>query len=344
MKISEIKYTRFSGTLIRPIRSSRKLIKQKPGFIIRLKSSEGVYGYGEAAPLAGFSNDTIEDISAALQNISSAINKNTAVTSSDMFKMYDNYPSLMFGMEQALHQITIQENEIEIKPKKIPVNYLIGSAELDEMIEIASMAYTSGWRTLKMKLGVKPFEAELETIENIQSLLPDITFRFDLNGAWSISEAERCINILSKYNVEYIEQPVEGLNSLLELSANINIPVAPDESIKTLTDAESAISHSKINYIVIKPMNFGFNNTIRLIEKANRLNKNIIISTLFEGFVGLTGVLYLASLVNHSKCHGINNYLVTDYFKRTSEIEIQNGHVEFSRSLFNFTGMTKSFG
>ncbi len=345
MIMKNIKYQKYSGMMTRSVRTSRRTTRSKPGIILRLENTDGKIGFGEAAPLKGYSNEGLDDVEEALEKL--VVGSGNKINIADFINegVFNNVPSLLFGIEQAVWNIKRQdENTAGLKGKLIPVNYMIGSTELDETVEAVSMVHVLGWKTVKLKLGVKPFDVEIQTIEKIQALFPDLKLRFDMNGAWSYTEAVRCIKLLSEFNVEFIEQPVEGLKPLIELAREVPIPVAPDESLVSFDKALSAITDPGIEFIVVKPMKFGFANSIKLIETAKKYGKKIILTTLFESAVGLSALTYLASLINHQSAHGIFNYLAVDKFNQIPDLKVIDGTLSSDYAFTDFKILDQLFG
>jgi glucarate dehydratase len=64
----------------------------------------------------------------------------------------------------------------------------------------------------------------LQTLDEINSLLPGMGFRVALNGKWEISK--RISKIMERLPIEYIEDPLPHLDSLSSLRNKLKIPVA----------------------------------------------------------------------------------------------------------------------
>jgi L-alanine-DL-glutamate epimerase-like enolase superfamily enzyme len=104
------------------------------------------------------------------------------------------------------------------------------------MGEAAAAGVDDGYRILKGKLGT---ERDRERVEAVRAAPPpDATIRVDANEAWTPHEAVVKSEWLADLDVEFVEQPVpaenrEGLRRVHERSA---LPVAADESCRTLSD------------------------------------------------------------------------------------------------------------
>ncbi|MCB0752426.1 MAG: hypothetical protein KDC52_13215 [Ignavibacteriae bacterium] len=144
------------------------------------------------------------------------------------------------------------------------------------------------------------------------------------------------IDKLEDYNIQYIEEPVNDKNELIELVKTIKIGIAPDESIENIKDAEELINLGNFNFIVLKPsIRMGIYDTIKIIELANENNINVIITSAYETAVGKEMLLYLASLTNHNYAHGLNTEtLGIDIFD--SSINYNLPKINLDQNLFSY--------
>jgi len=108
------------------------------------------------------------------------------------------------------------------------------------------------------------------------------------------------------------------------------VPIAVDESIKTIADAEQIINNSSINYLVIKPMVLGaFFGTLDLISLARNKDKNIIISSAFETPIGKSLLVLLAAAAGSNLAHGLDT---VDFFENLhfeDSYPVENGSIHF---------------
>ncbi len=211
----------------------------------------------------------------------------------------------------------------------IKINAMIGLVNRDKVIEQTTMYVNDGFKTIKLKIGRPQFEDDLDIIKNLNLKFGDkINLRLDVNGKWSLQEAEKHLFKLKGYNIEYIEQPVNSLEELQNLSSKTQIPLAADESIKTYDDFKILNEESRINFFVIKPSIVGgIKQTLRMIKEASANGKFVIISSLFESNIGTDALILLASILNHKFAHGLG---IQDYFDQNigaSSYKIVRGEI-----------------
>lgn len=308
MKIVELKYKQFTFPLKNQLINSKQTIQSKDVIILKAIDSSGENYFGEVPPLYGFSKETILDCKEVLDNFiqDKILLKNVSEIKTDLLSKI-KLPSLLFGLESILFQMENKQIFQFEKSRVIKNNALIGIDNDVNNLEKIQHFIKSGFDTIKLKVG-SDFAKELNLIKLIKQRFGNaIKLRLDVNGNWNYAEAIENIDKLEDYNIQYIEEPVNDKNELIELVKTIKIGIAPDESIENIKDAEELINLGNFNFIVLKPsIRMGIYDTIKIIELANENNINVIITSAYETAVGKEMLLYLASLTNHNYAHGLN--------------------------------------
>ena len=324
MIIRDFKFIPYKLKLKSPFKNASFAINEREGFIIRIVDENNFVGFGEVAPLPGFSLENIENCDVALNKLHySIIEKSAKKIDFDLIQelqSISNLPSLSFGIEQAVISLLIKRGELSsllTNSKPIEINGLVGIEPKDEVLKKIDDLLIKGFKTIKIKIGGNNFEDDIELIKTITNRIDDsIKIRLDINGNWDYEKAEQAVNILDSTKIELIEQPVNNINELVMLADFSPIPVAVDETIKSSADARSIIEKSNIQTIILKPSILGgIIETITLIKSAGKLGKKIIISSAFEAVVGRSALMLLSSLVNGNHAHGLNTaaYLAEDF-------------------------------
>ena len=76
--------------------------------------------------------------------------------------------------------------------------------------------------------------------------------RVDVNAAWDLETAKERLGELEPYGIELAEQPVGTLEEMATLAAATSIPLAADENVASLEEAERAASLGACAYTGIK--------------------------------------------------------------------------------------------
>jgi o-succinylbenzoate synthase len=336
VNIIELKYFIYKAHLPAPIKTSKLLITDKSGIIVRLKNNEGRYGYGEASPLPNFSRENIKEIIEIVQRIEARLKFDEYIDDTNLLRFTNNYASLNFGFEQAIYSLNTPAEYNSILLNYIPLNFLIGLRPDNEVLASVENAVENGYKTIKLKIGERSFTEDLSLIKKIRGKFKDILLRVDVNGAWNIKTAINNIRMLNPLEIQYIEQPVNGLNELLSVAEKVETPLAPDESISSLSDAEFAINSGLIDYIVIKPMNIGFNDSLKIIELANKNGKSVIVSSMFESPIGKNALFYLAAKTKHNYAHGLSINVKMEQNLLEQEAIISEGTIAYNGKLYPY--------
>jgi len=317
MRFVDFQYKKFTFPLKSSTQNSKQILKSKVVIIIKALDRYDHFHYGEVSPLEGFSKESVEDCKLKLDELSNHHQfENEINLSQKKIGELHEYPSLLFGLEQLILSAELHENknQVEIEKKKniIKINALIGIEESSIIIKKIRELHAAGYDTIKLKIGKADFKEDLAVIKLINEEFGDeLKLRLDNNGSWSFDEAVKNIALLSKFNIEYIEQPVKGKAELFQLTELCDLNLAPDECITSYEDAENFILSGKINFLILKPsIRLGIYDSIKLIELSNKVGVNIIISSAFETIIGRLTLLYIASLTNHNLSHGLSTQLL----------------------------------
>src|SRR5205814_2093505 len=110
VKIVDFSVFRFSLPLVIPLSVKGSTLRAREGLIIRLQTSDQLTGWGEVAPLPGFSQETLSEVLASIGAIRLKILNQEIPEDVIAFKKglnawledYALYPSLRFGLEMAI--------------------------------------------------------------------------------------------------------------------------------------------------------------------------------------------------------------------------------------------------
>ena len=341
MTIEKFKYFPFSLKLKTPFQSSSHTITKRNGFLISVTDELQNISFGECSPLPGFSKETLEDAERILKGLQYQLNGfilgENLESVSDLLAEFHLVPSLQFALEQAIIGLMFRRNKsflrdsfLNVKPE-FDVNAVIGFGEAENILNSINEKIGKGYKTFKIKIGREDFKLDLGLIEKVNELFGSkIKIRLDVNQKWSIENAASYINQISQYDTEYIEEPCDILNYNLQIANISKIPIALDESIRSIDEASHMINESKISFIVLKPMIYGgITSSLQLIKEAGKKDKNVIISSSFESAVGKSALTLLAAVTNHSFAHGLDT---SEYFVRDicqDIYEVKNGRINF---------------
>ena len=184
---------------------------------------------------------------------------------------------------------------------------MIGFNSTEGTLEIAKELLNIGYKTLKIKIGRENFEDDFKTIEKIRNIAgPGINLRIDANSKWNFESAKINLKKLEKFNIEYCEQPVSKSINFIRLRELTPIPLAADESIHSIKDADYFITTKASSVLILKPMMLGgIINTLKIADRAKKEKIKVVISSSFESAIGRSFAILAATFLKNEIAHGL---------------------------------------
>ncbi len=120
----------------------------------------------------------------------------------------------------------------------------------DALVDQArDLVTTHGFKSLKLKGGVLDPDQEIETMLKLRDAFPDHGLRIDPMGAWTVPTAKRVCDALGD-TLEYLEDPVKGMDAMAELSALIDIPLATNLVVVEFEQIFEAVRKDAVQIIL----------------------------------------------------------------------------------------------
>lgn len=170
----------------------------------------------------------------------------------------------------------------------VPVNTLLGHADpLPDAI--------AGSRpTVKVKVGRGAPAAEARRVLELRERLgPDVRIRVDANGVWDVETAVAALTAMAGADLEFAEQPVAGIDDLATVRRRVPMPIAADECVRSVEDAEKLRTLGAADVIVVKVQPAGGVRAALAIVAAAALPA--VVTSMFETSIGLAAGLALAA-------------------------------------------------
>jgi len=200
---------------------------------------------------------------------------------------------LASGIEAAFEEIP------QLNRETIEINATLPA--VDSKIDVENiLSWYPGAKVVKIKVG-GDLALDIERIENALAFNPNLMVRLDVNGGWSVKEAEsavaRIIERVGIEKIEYIEQPVSTIEELREL--HLPIPVVGDEVIRKAKDPFAIDLNGAIDILMLKVSPLGGIKRSLAIAKHHGLPT--VVSSALESAVGISHGLRLAAALSELK-------------------------------------------
>ena len=161
------------------------------------------------------------------------------------------------------------------------------------------MAYLRGIGTLKIKVPqTETWTSVRRQLEELRLVQPMMNIRLDFAGGWE-NDLRRGVDLrprlhdLADLAIEYVEDPVLP-QSLAQVPRDI-LPIAADVVDLAPGEANRLVSSLGVRTLVVKPQLFGtWGAAINLIQMAQSKGIQVVLSSLYDGPVGIAALLHLA--------------------------------------------------
>lgn len=316
MKIETIRIYRYDIPFVRPFVTSRFILQNRSGLILELTTTSGQLGYGEIAPLPGFSRETIDDCAVAAVALVRELRHAELPDSPQALQLWSRShqglpPCVIFGFESAVADLCAQATGITmaqwLRPnatQRVALNAVIAGNTTDSDIKAKCV---EGYSTFKLKIGSTSIDEDVRRISEIRELIgSSAKLRLDANCAYDFESATKLIQHLAAFNIEYIEEPLKDatLANLAHLRNNSPIPIAIDETLISIYNR--ALDTRRINLrapefldsfdvAIIKPSQMGsIIETIEFCERLIQSGKKIVVTSSLDTAIGVTTAIHIA--------------------------------------------------
>ena len=280
-----------------PIVTAHGTVEDRWTVLLTLVDEDGNVGMGEAAPLAGFTSDTVEAAESALRGWAADETDDGDPPASVTARAAIDSALLDLGARIAgttVHRLLAPES-----PDRLAVSALATGGSPAAIATSAAAAVAAGHATVKVKVGTHGTHGDIDRVSAVRSRIgPDVRLRLDANGAWGVGEALRHLDRLAAFDIEFVEEPVAGLDDLAEVRLSSPIPTAVDESARTVDDVSRAVEMGAADLVVLKPSAIGGPlEAARAAAIVRSAGLDVVVTSLMEGSVGIRAAAHLASAI-----------------------------------------------
>ena len=312
MRLAAFDLYRYALPFAEPVVLKGSVLASREGVLIRLTAEDGSVGWGEAAPLPGFSHETLEGATGQLQELAASLPGREA--DSEIPDRANLVPSARFGLELAAWNLrTASSPETSSEPINDPPR---GTVLLNGLLPVSSEAAieearkmrAAGYRAVKLKVGGRAVAEDVRLVREVGEALGDgVSLRLDANRAWGFGEALEFGRGVSGVRVEYVEEPLAEPGLLGELAGQWGLPVALDESLVGMGPGGLG-GHLYARAVVLKPTLLGgLSRALDLAEGAKAMGMKAVISSSYESGVGTGALVALAAMVGEEPA-GLDTY------------------------------------
>jgi len=266
---------------------------------VRVTLADGTEGYGEMAPFPEVGGAGRQACLAAASGLARLCVAKSATEyralGRAMAEQAREEPAARCGIETAivdalcralgvplwsfLGGADIREHETDIT---IPI------ADLEKTVALARGWHARGFRLLKMKVGKLggDVEDDIRRVDAVRHALADVRFIVDANQGYTRETCARFVREIARRGgtIVLLEQPVprDDLDGLAALRRDTGIPVAADESVRTLDEARQVRRRDAADFINVKITKSGLCEALDIAAYARAAGFRLMIGGMVE--------------------------------------------------------------
>ena len=342
MKITEINTKVIELDFLEPIVVAFGVIRSIDTLIVEIKTDSDFIGYGEAAPFAPVTGETVETVKTVIGIFKKKLIGEDPLRISLMHRIMD---SVTVGHSSAKAAIDIALHDIFAKSLRVPLYVALGGegnsyetdrtisiGTVDEMVEEVKSCMARGFTMVKLKAGLDS-DKDVRVLKAVRETCgEDLIIRMDANQGWNSSEAVKALKAMEPYGLDLIEQPIPywDLPGLRKIREKTIIPLMADESLHDEKDAIKLINADAVDLFNIKLMKSkGLYGAGKINTIAEAAGIQCMIGCMGESPIAITAGAHFAAahrnltrvdldiLFAIKKCDGITGGVVYDGGKAT---------------------------
>jgi o-succinylbenzoate synthase len=300
MQIERIEVIPYALPFREPYVSAQGRLERRELVLVRLHAG-GLVGLGEAASLSLRGGDPLELIVRELESArplpDGGLEKPAAISLPALAAL--EIASLDLRAKLAGEPAWRTLGADTARP--IACNATLTAGSPEQVVRQARAWAEQGFRTYKLKVGM---EGDVEQVEAARRAVPaDARLRVDANGAWDVPRAARKLAAMEP--LELAEQPVATNSELGDLNRLTAVPLAADESVVTVEDAQAAAGACR--YATVKLAKVGGPTAALAISKE----LPVYLSSALEGPVGIAAAAHVAQALPDARlAHGLATQLL----------------------------------
>jgi D-arabinonate dehydratase len=286
MKVTRLETYLLSAPLPQPVRTSTSTIARVSEVVVKLTTDAGLIGVGEGhGPfLFQAGPDGLRTVNEILRAIT------PLVIGADPFeveRVWQDMFALTYTSVRGIPTLARQLRPLvtamsaidialwDLKGKAIgrPVHALLGGAlrsrvpayvtgfyyrdgeRTGDLVREAAMYLEHGYRTVKVKVGGLPPEADAERVGVIRKAVgKDVAIMLDANQGWSLPSAIRAARLCAEHDIFWLEDPMPWFDerrTLQRLKDEVDIPIAAGETEYSPFGLRTMLADGLVDYLII---------------------------------------------------------------------------------------------
>ena len=283
--------------LVRPAQASWGTLAERQLLRVRLEADDGLVGFGEAAPLEPYDGVPLAAVGAALDAYAELAHEVAEEALLEACRAERDLPQALAAVDLALWDLAgkragrpvAQLISVEAA-RSIPVNATVGAEDRAGAAAAAGAAAQADFDTVKVKVGVGDDAGRLAAVR--AAVGPRVAIRVDANGAWDVDQAVASLRALAPVGIELAEEPVHGVEALRAVRAEVDVPLAMDE---TAAEAGAAGSGATDAVCLKIARCGGITGVLRDAAEARIAGSAVYLASTYDGPLGIAAAVHAAA-------------------------------------------------
>ena len=302
--------------LVTPFRIATGQHDELANVFLRLRTTDGVCGYGEAAVATHITGETVAGTLANLQAAAAHLPGRRVDNAGELCR---GFAPLFAGNHAGLAALEMALLDLGARTSGVPLHRLFPPAtaagprmtfatditivigSLEEARAGATRFAGQGFGAFKIKIG-RDEELDLARVLAVREIAPGGTIILDANMGFSAERMLAFLDRLDRQGVRpvLLEQPVakhdwEGLAAITAALSGSGTLVCADESVGSLADARRAVDSGAVSAINVKSMKSGILEGAQIARLAASHGIPLMLGAMMESALSITASAHLAA-------------------------------------------------
>ncbi|MNB78966.1 L-Ala-D/L-Glu epimerase [compost metagenome] len=310
-RIRDVSLRHISVPLIKPFKTALRTVETAETIAVVITDGEGRRGYGEAPPTLAITGEQLEGIAAFIRRASALLLGQEPLRLEAALALLQRgavgNSSARAALDMALHDLAAQQAGLPLYRflggyrDSCRTDFTVSVDAPERMAQDAADIAASGFRTLKIKVGLGDVSLDIERVAGIRAAVgPGVKLRLDANQGWSAKEAIRAITAMEDagLDLELVEQPVPArdLKGLAQVTRSVGTLIMADESVFGPQDAMAVLAERAADLINIKLMKAGgIRHAVTICRMAEACGIECMVGSMIETRIGITAAAHFAA-------------------------------------------------
>ena len=312
LPIADVRVVRADVPVRRPHKMSFTTLEAVNFVFVRIETTDGPVGWGEAAVLGGptWSEESAESIAATIERYLAPWLKGRDATGiealrPEMARRIQGNPFARAAVEMALWDVNGRALGVPVHRllggrvrDRVPLSWSLAVARPEDELREAVEMTARGHRIFKIKTAARSVAEDVDRVRRIREAVgPDVKLRIDANQGWDRATALKAIRAMEPYDLDFVEQPVPrwDLDGLAEIGRQVSVPIMADESCFSPQDALALARLGGVSILGLKlTKSAGILGTMAIARIAEAAGLGCYVGCMIETSLGTAAYLQVA--------------------------------------------------